>query len=75
MNNRDIPSLMTVVGFLIAALFVVFGLYVIFAKPMQNIPREFRNIFGYIVIGYGIFRTVIIYQKHKQRKDTDDENE
>ena len=75
MNRDSLPSMMTVVGFLVAALFVVFGLYVIFAKPMQNIPREFRSIFGYIVIGYGVFRTVIIYQKHKQRKDTDDENE
>ena len=75
MNRDSLPSMMTVVGFLVAALFVVFGLYVIFAKPMQNIPREFRNIFGYIVIGYGVFRSVIIYQKHKERKDTDDENE
>jgi len=75
MNRDSLPSMMTVVGFLVAALFVVFGLYVIFAKPMQNIPREFRSIFGYIVIGYGVFRTVIIYQKHKQRKDADDENE
>jgi prepilin signal peptidase PulO-like enzyme (type II secretory pathway) len=75
MNRDSLPSMMTVVGFLIAALFVVFGLYVIFAKPMQSIPREFRNIFGYIVIGYGVFRSVIIYQKHKEGKDADDENE
>jgi uncharacterized membrane protein len=76
MNNRDLfPSMMTVLGFSVAALFVVFGLYVIFAKQMQSIPREFRNIFGVIVIGYGLFRTVIIYQKSKQRKGSDDENE
>jgi hypothetical protein len=67
--------MMTVVGFSVAALFVVFGLYVIFAEQLRNIPREFRNIFGVVIIGYGLFRTVILYQKSKRRKESDDENE
>jgi prepilin signal peptidase PulO-like enzyme (type II secretory pathway) len=74
-NKNSFPSLMTLVGFSVAALFVVFGLYVIFAKQLQSIPKEFRNIFGIIVVGYGLFRTVIIYQKHKQGKESDDEME
>ena len=64
---------MTLVGFSVAALFLAFGLYVMFAPQMAIIPPEFRNIFGVIVIGYGLFRAVIIYQKSKQGNGSEDE--
>ena len=74
MVKKDLfPSVMTLVGFSIAALFVVFGLYVMFAPQMMNVPKEFRTIFGVVIIGYGLFRGVIIYQKHKQGRVSDDE--
>lgn len=76
MINRDsLPDMMTIVGYAVAALFLVFGLYMIFAPQLANIPKEFRTIFGVVVIGYGLFRSVIIYQKSKQRKDAEDESE
>jgi pilus assembly protein TadC len=74
MIKKDfMPNVMTVLGFSVAALFLAFGLYVLFAPQMANVPREFRNIFGIIVIGYGLFRAVIIYQKQRQGKDSEDE--
>jgi hypothetical protein len=76
MTKRDLlPNVMTVVGFSVAALFVAFGVYIIFSPVMNNVPKEFRNIFGVVVIGYGLFRSVIIYQKSKQREGSDNENE
>lgn len=69
------PDFMTIIGYVVAGLFVAFGLYILFAPQMVNVPKEFRTIFGVTVIGYGIFRMVIIYQKSKQRKETDDETE
>jgi len=76
MIKRDLlPSIMTFVGYAVAALFVVFGFYVIMAPQMAGVPKEFRMIFGVVVIGYGLFRAVIIYQKSKQRKEFDDETE
>jgi prepilin signal peptidase PulO-like enzyme (type II secretory pathway) len=75
MLNRDsIPDLMTIIGYAVALLFVAFGLYILFAPQMVNVPKEFRTIFGVTVIGYGIFRSVIIYQRSKERKEADDEN-
>ncbi len=74
MIKRDsLPDFMTIVGFIVAALFVVFGFYIIFATKMMGVPKEFRTIFGITVIGYGIFRAVIIFQRNKQRKEADDE--
>jgi len=76
MIKRDLLSnVMTTVGFSIAALFVVFGLYVMLSPRLTTIPQEFRNIFGVVVIGYGVFRSVIIYQRSRQRKESDNENE
>jgi hypothetical protein len=76
MIKKDLlPGVMTVVGFSVAALFVVFGMYVMFAPQMANVPKEFRTIFGVVVIGYGLFRAVIIYQKSRQTKESDDESE
>jgi hypothetical protein len=40
---------------------------------MDNVPKEFRTIFGVVVIVYGIFRSVIIYQKSKQRRNPDED--
>lgn len=74
-NKDSLPSIMTIIGFIVAALFVAFGMYIIFAPQMKNIPGEFRTIFGVTVIGYGIFRSVIMYQKSRQRNETDDETD
>jgi hypothetical protein len=76
MINRDsLPDFMTIIGFTVAALFVAFGIYIIMAPQMANVPKEFRTIFGVTVVGYGLFRSVIIYQKSKQRKESDDESD
>jgi len=76
MIKRDsMPDFMSIIGYTVAALFIAFGFYIIFAPQMANIPKEFRMIFGVVVVGYGLFRSVIIYQKSKQRKESDDESD
>lgn len=74
-KKDSLPNIMTIIGFIVAALFVAFGLYIIFAPQMNNIPKEFRTIFGVTVIGYGLFRSVIMYQKSKQRNESNDETD
>jgi prepilin signal peptidase PulO-like enzyme (type II secretory pathway) len=75
MIKKDtLPGVMTIIGYAVAALFVAFGLYVLFSPQMVYVPKEFRNIFGIVVVGYGLFRAVIIYQKSRERKE-DDEND
>ncbi|MBN1143399.1 MAG: hypothetical protein JXA72_03210 [Bacteroidales bacterium] len=75
MIKKDtLPGVMTIVGYAVAALFVAFGLYILVSPQMIYVPKEFRNIFGIVVIGYGVFRGVIIYQKSRERKE-DDEND
>jgi heme/copper-type cytochrome/quinol oxidase subunit 4 len=76
MIKRDfMPDIMTIIGYAVAALFVVLGFYMILSPKMVNMQKEFRTIFGVVVIGYGLFRSVIIFQKSKQRKESDDETD
>jgi uncharacterized membrane protein HdeD (DUF308 family) len=75
-NKESMPDFMSIVGYAVAALFVVFGLYVLFTPQIAaSFPKEFSTIFGIIVIGYGVFRMVIIYQKNRQKKYSDDESD
>jgi prepilin signal peptidase PulO-like enzyme (type II secretory pathway) len=73
MNKEFLPDFMTIIGIAVAALFVVFGVYILSSHQMDNVPKEFRTIFGVVVIGYGVFRSVIIYQKSKQRRNPDED--
>jgi len=75
MRKISFPDIMTIMGFAVAALFLAFGLYILFSHSMDNVPKEFRTIFGIIVVAYGLFRSVIIFQKSKQRRNSDEENE
>jgi len=73
-KKNSLPDIMTILGFTVAALFLAFGLYILFSDQMAFVPKEFRTIFGVIVISYGLFRLVIIYQKSKQRRNSDEES-
>ena len=77
MINRDsFPDIMTIVGYVISTLFVAFGIYILVSQKMDYVPKEFRTILGAMVITYGCFRSVIVFQKSRQRRyaDEDDEN-
>ena len=66
---------MTIVGYKVASLFLAFGIYILFSPQMASVQKEFRVIFGVVVIAYGIMRSVIIYQKSKERRDQDEDVE
>lgn len=77
MFKRDsMPDLMSIIGYVVAALFIIFGLYIMLTPQIVNtFPNEFRIILGVTLIGYGLFRMVIIYQKSRQRKYSDEEQD
>lgn len=76
LNKNSMPDFMSIIGYVVAALFVVFGLFIMLTPQIANsFSREFRTIFGVTIIGYGIFRMVIIYLKGKRRKYSDDESD
>lgn len=69
---------MTIFGLTVAGLIVIAGFYIVFSNRIpifQAWPKEIRTVFGVFLISYGFFRSVIIYQKNKNRRDAEDESE
>jgi hypothetical protein len=69
---------MTIFGITVAGLIVIVGFYIVLSRRIpvfDSWPKEIRTIFGVFIISYGFFRSVVIYQKSKQRRDTNDETE
>ncbi len=63
----------TIIGFAVAALFVIFGSYLTFSDAFEYVPDSFRNIFGIVLICYGLFRAAIIFQKLREREIEEEE--
>ncbi len=64
---------MGIFGYAMAVLFVILGFYLIFTKSLDSISTEMRTILGVVLLLYGIFRSVINYQKQKEARDEEDE--
>jgi putative flippase GtrA len=79
MIKRDFLQIfMTFFGLAIAGMIVIVGFYIVFSHRIpvfQSWPKEVRTIFGVFIISYGLFRSVVIYQKSKNRRDSEDESE
>jgi divalent metal cation (Fe/Co/Zn/Cd) transporter len=78
MNRDFMQRFMTVFGLTVAGLIVIVGFYIVFSQHISALnawPKEIRTIFGVFIISYGCFRSVIIYQKSKQRRNPNDETE
>ena len=74
MRKRNVVrEVMGVFGYAVSVLFVVLGFYLIFAASLDHIPEEMRTILGVVLVTYGIFRSVLTYQK--QREARNEENE
>lgn len=70
-----INEVMSIFGYAVSVMFVVLGFYLIFASSLNSttMPKELRTIMGGVLVTYGLFRSVINYQKHHQRNDDEDE--
>jgi hypothetical protein len=69
---------MTFFGLAVAGMIVIVGFYIVFSHRIvlfQSWPKEIRTIFGIFIISYGLFRSVVIYQKNRNRRDSEDESE
>lgn len=64
---------MGIFGYAMAVLFVILGFYLIFTTSLDSIRPEMRTILGVVLLLYGIFRSVINYQKQKEARDEEDE--
>jgi hypothetical protein len=76
MRKRNIAKdAMIVFGYTMAVLFVILGFYLIFATSLDNtyLPKELRMILGFVFVTYGFLRSVVNFQKQRQKDVDEDE--
>ncbi len=61
----DLDRIILYFGILIVALFYVLGIFVIFSHMFAYIPMNYRVIIGILLMLYGTFRLVLIYNKSR----------
>jgi hypothetical protein len=70
MIKKDYVGQLTVIfGIMMIVLFFVLGIYILISPSFNYIPKNFRTIFAIVLIAYGFFRLVTIYQKYKKREE------
>jgi len=69
MKKNFLPDVMSIFGIIVAALFIILGLYLIFSSGFNNIPKETRTILGVVVMIYGVFRSVTIFQNRNKNEE------
>jgi hypothetical protein len=61
-------SLVTFVGLLTAAAVLVTGIIIITGIILPGVPMNSRILVGCVMIGYGIYRSIILWMKHRSDK-------
>ncbi len=58
-------------GLIIAALFLLFGLFIIFSDAFTYVPENFRIVIGIFLIAYGLFRVINIFIKNRKNEENE----
>lgn len=67
-KKTEVGQGMKIVGIISVILIVIAGIYLLLSPTFNNWPKNIRTIFAIIIIVYGFFRLVIIFQKFKKRR-------
>jgi magnesium-transporting ATPase (P-type) len=70
MNHTDhFNFVMRIFGLILIVLIIILGLMVIFSSYFNNLPKNFKFIFAFLILSYGGFRLVNIINNSKKRED------
>ena len=61
-------------GIMKVLLIIILGVYILFSPTATHMPRHFSTIFAMIIIAYGIYRSVSIIQKYRNKDENQKED-
>jgi len=61
-------------GILKVLLIIILGFYILLSPTASHMPRHFSTIFALVIIAYGIYRSVSIIQKYRNKEDNQKED-
>jgi hypothetical protein len=72
-HRRELPAVVSmIIGITMVVLYIGIGTTIVFkASYVPNIPVQYAQWFGALLIVYGIFRGYKVYRKHFSGTDSD----
>ena len=61
-------------GIMKVLLIIILGVYILFSPTATHMPRHFSTIFALVILAYGIYRTVSIIQKYRNKEQNQKED-
>jgi uncharacterized membrane protein len=68
-KKEFLGQMMLIFGIVMVILIIILGIYILIAPSLDYWPVYFRTIFALFIIAYGIYRSLNIFQKYKNRED------
>ena len=60
---------MSIFGIILVFLLIATGFYILLTPSFEYVPRYFRTVFVVLIFGYGLYRSVNIFNHYKNKED------
>jgi hypothetical protein len=69
MKKEFLAKMMAIFGIMMVIIIVCLGIYILVSPSLNFGPKYFRTIFAIIIMTYGFYRSVNIFQNCKNKED------
>lgn len=67
-KKEYLAPLMLILGILKVILIIILGIFILLSSSFDYLPKYFRTIFAIVIIAYGLFRSVSVFNKFKKKE-------
>ena len=69
MKKEYLAQIMIIFGIMMVILIIILGIYILLSPSLDYWPKYFRTIFAVIIIAYGFYRSMNMFNKYKKQED------
>jgi len=67
-KKEYIAQMMLIIGIMMVILILFSGVYILLSPSLNYWPKYFRSVFAVVIILYGFYRSVNIFNKFKYKE-------
>ena len=67
-KKEYIAQMMLIIGIITVILILLSGVYILLSPSLSYLPKYFRSVFAVVIISYGFYRSVNIFNKFKYKE-------
>lgn len=67
-KKEYLPPVMLILGIMKVIFIIILGIFILLSSSFDYLPKYFRTIFAIVIIAYGLFRSVSVFNKFKKKE-------